>query len=238
MRPVWYFTMAAGLCLAGTTTADAGAWLREDGTGVVYLSYEAMEDRDYGSTWGYSTLFGEYGLSPHLTVGIDAGRGDGPDDWKAKVFLRRGQELERLNGRYALQLGIGISGAPGGLRETLLRPAISWGNSFETGLGWAWVNVDAAGEYRLTQGTAAATAGYGVEATYKLDMALGLTTGARTQIMAELRSEFPPGEGRTLRAVPSVSRRVSGRVWLQLGGIVGLDGDDTAGLLVGSRIEF
>lgn len=244
--------LLAAACALWTSSAIAGAWLREDGTGMIYLSQEEVRDPSTGAEWGYTTVYAEYGLRPDLTVGLDIGAGEDADDWKILVFTRRQLPAGRLPGRLSFQLGLGSSGAPGGNVQGMLRPAISWGGSFETPLGWAWANTDLAGEYRmgLSEVEAPADDGYGAYSYggsydalaysegYKLDTTLGLNLAPHRQIIAEIRAEFPDGGDMTLRFVPSLAQRVAGRVWLQLGGIVGLQNDDTLGLLLGSRVEF
>jgi len=235
--------LLSGAFGTAATGASAGAWLREEGAGLIYFSQEEVEDQETNASWGYTTLYAEYGIAPRLTFGIDAGKGEDDDDWKALMFLRTGWELGWLPGRIALEMGVGASGAPDGTADSMFRPSVSWGNSFETPLGWAWVNVDAAAEYRLGWSAVEAETRPGYDALsfsegYKLDLTLGLNATPRTQILAEFRSEYPSEGDRTLRLVPSVARRFGDGVWLQLGAIVGLDNDDTVGVIFGSRIEF
>lgn len=228
MRRALPLALAALLGLAATPDARGGAWLREKGSGMLSFSYESSQDTVWGGSWGYTSIYSEYGLRPRLTLGIDAGKGDVADDWKALVFLRTGRELERLPGRIAMEFGVGGTGAPGGLSEPMLRSGLSWGHGLATRFGNAWVNVDAAAEQKVLSRTT----------DYKLDLTLGLTPRPRTQIVVEFRAQDTAEADPSLRLVPSLARRLGQRTWLRLGGSVGLHNDDTTGLILGSRVEF
>ncbi|GAA0291281.1 hypothetical protein [Rhodovulum strictum] len=221
--------------------ATAGAWLRDEGAAMLAFAHEITEAG--GSRAGYTSVYGEYGLTPRLTLGLDAGKGEAADDWKAVVFLRMGREFDWLPGRVAAEFGIGAAGTPGGEVGAVLQPGLSWGHSFETGLGWAWVNLDARGIFGLSAASDTAPpafAGLPVTLTegYKLDLTLGLNLSERTQISLQMRFEDPAEGDQTLRLVPAVARRVGDRGWLTLSGIVGLERDGALGLALGSHIEF
>ena len=237
--------VAAGLVagLAAAPAARAGAWLREPGEGMIYLSQEASRDREWGGTWGYTTLYGEYGFRSWLTLGIDAGKGEQDDDWKLVSFARTGWDPGFLPGRVAIELGFGASGTEDGGVEAIVQPALSWGNSFETAFGWGWVNIDARGEFYMgptwqNVETAPEYMPWQVAEGYKLEVTLGLSPTPRTQVIVEFRGEDPVDGEQMLSVVPSVARRFGEHVWVRLGGIVGVENDDSVGLLLGSRFEF
>lgn len=241
MRPFPLLLLAGTICLAAAPAAQAGAWLREKGGGMLDAAYEYSKTST--GSWGYVSLYGEYGLTPRFTIGLDAGSGDGGDDWKALLYLRTGREIGALPGRVAIELALGAAGTPAGQAEGVIRSGLSWGNSFETELGWAWVNIDAKGEFRLGPDVDNfdATTGYvpwELSEGYKLDLTLGLNAGRRTQLVMEIRAEDPSKGAQKMRIVPSVAHRIAGPVWLRLGGIVGVTNDDSAGLVLGTRIEF
>jgi len=239
MRPTCILAMVCWLAAAGP--AQPGAWLREDGAAMLSFSYETTESG--GRMSGYATLFGEYGLSERLTIGLDAGKGDAADDWKAVVFLRTGREFDWLPGRVAAEIGLGAAGSDTAGVAALVQPGASWGHSFETGWGWAWVNVDAKGVFHLTPVSEADPQGFAglpmaLDEGYKLDLTLGLNLTPRSQVSVEMRFEDPVRGDSSLRLVPGVARRVGERSWITLGGIVGLDRDGGLGVVLGSRIEF
>lgn len=220
--------LAALLWLAATPPSMSGAWLREEGDAALAFSHELSQDPDRGGEWGYSTVYGEYGMRPWLTLGLDAGKGENDGDWQALLFVRSGHDFARLPGRVAVELGLGATGLAGGGKEALLRPGLSWGMDRDTGLGPAWVNLDARREYREHSGTA----------RDKLDLTVGLKPGARTMLTMELRAEEPPEGDETLRLAPMVHRRFGDGVWLGVGGLVGVQNDDSQGLVLGTRLEF
>ncbi|SIO46175.1 hypothetical protein SAMN05444722_2312 [Rhodovulum sp. ES.010] len=241
MRPTVLTALA--LWLAAAPLAQAGAWLREDGAALLSFSHEITQPREGGDTFGYSTLYGEYGLTGRVTVGFDIGKGDASSDWTALLFLRTGRELGRLPGRVALELGVGAAGIREIGTEAVLQPALSWGHSFETGLGWAWVNLDAKGLFHLAPSSEAdpgtiAGLPLAMREGVKLDLALGLNLDDRTRLTLETRFERPVDGDDTLRLVPGIARRLGARSWITLSGIVGLRDDETIGLILGSRIEF
>ena len=218
--------------------AQAGAWLREDGAAMLAFSQEIA-----GSGANYSSVYAEYGLNARMTLGLDTGKGEAAEDWKAVVFLRMGRDFDWLPGRVAAELGLGAAGAAEGGAEGVLQSGLSWGNSFQTGLGWAWVNLDAKGIFHLAAASETAppsVAGLPVTLTggYKLDLTLGLNLSERMQVSLEMRFEDPAEGADSLRLVPAIARRVGRRGWISLGAVVGLDGTSASGLVLGSRVEF
>lgn len=122
----------------------AGPWPREPGHGFFALSQE--EDTD-GASW--SGLYGEFGLSPRLTLGLDAGR-SGNGDGTALLFLQRA--LGRLDGvnHFAGALGIGVARS-GGQENPVAQAMLGWGRGFAAlplgeslgqRLGPGWVAVE------------------------------------------------------------------------------------------------
>ncbi|TCM87999.1 hypothetical protein [Rhodovulum steppense] len=242
----WTALLALTFWPLAAPLAQAGAWLREDGAGMLAFSQEIA-----GSGANYSSVYAEYGLNARMTLGLDAGKGEAAEDWKAVVFLRMGREFEWLPGRVAAELGLGAAGAAeGGAEgdaeggaEGVLQSGLSWGNSFQTGLGWAWVNLDAKGIFHLAAASETAppsVAGLPMALTegYKLDLTLGLNLSERMQVSLEMRFEDPAEGADSLRLVPAIARRVGRRGWISLGAIVGLDGSSASGLVLGSRVEF
>ncbi|MBN2907891.1 MAG: hypothetical protein JXJ18_14365 [Rhodobacteraceae bacterium] len=226
MRPS--LTLAWLIWLAAAPMVQAGGWLRDAGGRMLSVSHEISHDQTWGGTWGYTTVYGEYELSPRLTLGLDAGRGDADGDWKALIFLRTGHAFDALPGRVAIELGLGAAGLPEGGAEGLIRPVLSWGYGTPTRLGAAWVNLDASAEHRVQTARTAT----------KVDLTLGLSVTSRNALTLEVRTEDPAQGARTLRLAPSVQHRLGRGPWLRLGAIIGLENDDSLGLILGSRFEF
>lgn len=227
MRPT-AAVLALPLLLTAATMAPAGAWLRGEGEAMLSFSHEALRPDGGGGTSGYTTFYGEYGGSGRLTLGLDLGKGEASQDWKALAFARIGRDFGWLPGQVSAELGLGAVGVPGGGAEPVIRPALSWGKGLATPWGNGWINLDALAEHRPER------ARTGV----KLELTLGVTPTDRTQVSVQLRAEDPAQGERTLRLVPTLARRMGDRAWVTLGGIVGLEGDGDLGLLIGSRIEF
>jgi len=238
---VSFLALVAGLAVA--SAAAAGAWLREPGAVMLYVSQETTRDGTGGGPWGYTTLYGEYGFWPRLTLGIDAGKGEEQDDWKLLSFARTGWDPGFLPGRVAITLGLGATGTDDGGVAATVEPVLSWGNSFETAWGWGWVNVDALGDFQMgptwtNVETAPQYVPWQISEGYKLELTLGLNPTPRSQVIVEFRGEDPAEGEQMVRFVPSLARRFGEHLWIRFGGIVGIVNDDSTGLLVASRIEF
>ncbi|MBL3596845.1 hypothetical protein JMM63_14935 [Rhodovulum sulfidophilum] len=219
---------ASAAALGAAPPAMAGAWLQEKGSGLLAFSHEANRDRTWDSRWGYNSLYVEYGMTPKLTLGLDAGQGDDADDWKAIAFLRFATELGWMPGQLATEFGAGAAGAPGGLTEPVIRTGLSWGTGFTTPDGTGWINLDARTDTRPQSALV----------DYKLDITLGVMPNPRTQLTLELWGEDSATEARRVKLSPAVSRRIGKGTWLRLGGIFGIHNDRSIGLVIGSRIEF
>ncbi|MGC9419415.1 MAG: hypothetical protein ACP5EN_10650 [Rhodovulum sp.] len=236
--------LALPIWLIAAPMAQAGAWLREDGALMLAFSHEMTRPGGGGDSAGYTSLYAEYGLTEKLTIGLDAGKGEAADDWKAVAFVQMGREFDWLPGRVAAEFGLGAAGSSETGVEAVIQPGISWGHSFETERGWAWVNVDAKAVIQLAAATETGSiqtvAGLpmALRDGYKLDMTLGLNLNPRTQVSVEMRFEAPAEGDNSLRLVPGVARRLGERSWVTLGGVVSLGDAGSVGVVLGSRIEF
>ena len=115
--------------------ADAGAWPREEGKSFLSFSLES-----YAGT-NYLSLFYEYGLTPNLTLGLDAGRDPAAGTSSAIVFLRYPVLFGGAN-VFALELGLGETVQSGETVATI-RPGFYWGRGIDfAGLsGWTGVEM-------------------------------------------------------------------------------------------------
>lgn len=211
--------------------ATAGAWPREAGSTFLSVSAIARADRDSLSAetfpqelWGAFYL--EYGLTPKITVGIDAGYGDNGDHTIlafARYPLGAGQGAHRL----ALKAGAGtarMSGVP----DTLVMAGFDWGRGFQTRLGDGWLSLETGLHYFLQQQGLAA----------KADLTLGLKPWDGTKLMLQLQAGQYPGGDPYLRLAPSVARQIRKGMHLELGLEAGIAGDDRVGIKLGTWLEF
>lgn len=224
-------------CCLLTGQANAGAWPREAGTGFASLSlWQAATGAD-----SYTALFAEYGLSPRLTVGLDAGRSVSGQT-KTVAFLRApfGQTLGWLT---AAEIGLGeIAGQP------VLRPGLSFGRSITTGRGSGWIAVDSLLEVDIEQRAvdikADITLGFSPHApdapppdwTLMLQLQTGLVDVQDSLLLLQTEGILPePG---FLRLVPSVTYRLNDRMRLEIGLFRALRGDRETGVKFGVWTTF
>ncbi len=205
-------------------TAGAGAWPRDKDS--VFLSFSSVLSTPTGvlgrDLQVYSSLYAEYGLSRDLTLGLDAGKGQG-GDYSATVFLRMPLLRRAERHRFAFKAGLGLAED-----DTLVNLGASWGRGMETRYGHGWVSLDTDLVYHTRAGTFAG----------KADLTLGIKPGERTKLMLQLQIGDYPGSGPFVRLAPSVARKFGSRTYVVLGAKIGVVGDDRAGLKLGTWLEF
>jgi hypothetical protein len=190
----WLFLL---LVCAGP--AFSGPWLRDKGTGFNATTVEiAPADPARSAPYpppypvdAYTSVYGEYGLTPRLTLGLDGGS-DTYGNSMGLLFLRFPLH-EGRTARMAGEIAIGARWSSTELTP-LLRPGLSWGRGvtlFDTA---GWVSLDATLLLPANGDRPAA----------KLDAMLGLNTGTRTKLMLGLTLE---------RSAPTLSPGVAYRVW-------------------------
>ena len=186
------------LFILAVPPAFAGPWMRAEGTGFSATTAEIAPSERYGFQL-YNSVYGEYGLTPRLTIGIDGG-GDMLGNGNGLIFLR----FPLRDGRRSHMAGeIGI-GARWSLTELtpLLRPGVSWGRGLTLWGKSGWTTLDAT----LT------IPGDGGTILPKLDALIGLDTGERMKLMLGLTIEH---HGPTLS--PSLAYRVWDKYHATLG---------------------
>lgn len=217
----------------------AGAWPREQGSGFVSLSHWAAQNSDDS----YTAFFAEWGLTRHLTIGIDSGRAVSGES-KAVVFLR--SPLVGFGGaKVAAELGFGeIAGQP------VMRPGLSFGHALHGALGRGWLAVDGLLELDLDQ----------QQIDIKADITLGLVPAARHRpdedgkwtlmlqlqtglidvqdSLALLKSDGIVPDPSFLRIAPSVTYRLHDRLDLEFGIYRSLNGSGEQGLKFGVWSRF
>ena len=208
--------------------ASAGAWPREVGTSFLSLSYTLSDDMNLPGVDpdGYTALYYEYGATPRLTFGLDAGMAEN-GEYTAILFARRALDWALFGGRTALQAGVGAAEL-GGTSDTLLELGVAWGKGLETRFGGGWIGVDPKLHYFTEAQDFAA----------KIDITLGIKPNDRTMLILQLQAADYPGSDATLALVPSIVRKVGKRHYFELGLDVGLVNDTTAGVKLGTWLEF
>ncbi|MWD26389.1 hypothetical protein E0K89_002750 [Aquicoccus sp. SCR17] len=136
-------TLALACALAGALypgVAGAAAWPRGEGNSFATLSWRfAIGEEDAA---GYGTLYYEYGLSPRLTFGLDAGGDPASRATSAIAFLRHSFSAPGAADQFAWEIGAGWADDDG-TRRAVLRPGLSWGRGWETAWGNGWTGIEA-----------------------------------------------------------------------------------------------
>lgn len=228
--------------------ALAGPWPRAPGG--VFLALSTEQDRDENS---YSSLYGEYGLSPRTTLGFELGhsnagesslmlwlqraldRGDGPNRW---TLAGGGGMLER-DGEYLPLAQIGAA----------------WGRGFDSvpglqripGGGWLALEtrVKVAGATK-TQAEAELLAANGAgflsyitpETTAKAELTLGWHTTEALMLVHQLRFEHREDTGFSSKLALSAVHELWGPAKLELGVIAPLSGPGELAVKLGTWWEF
>ena len=192
---------------------QAGAWLRAPGEGLAVASIYAGAPR----TQPYAGLYTEFGLTPALTGGVDAGRAVSGST-KAVAFLRRALPVPGDTGaRAAAELGLGrVAGQP------VLRPGLSLGYGLDGRLGRGWMAVDAVAEIGLQRRTV----------DIKTDVTVGLRLGEGRKAMVQLQTGQSAGDPRFARLVPSLVTELRPGLHLELGLTHALRGPSRTGAKV------
>lgn len=183
MKPIKTKIIIA-VCAALTLVqpANAGAWLREKGTGFVSLSFGITQtDRTTNS------VYAEYGLTDGTTIGIDISTFTATDDARTgngHLFLRR--SIGATDGPTRLAYEVGLGGIwDDDQTSPTVKTGLSWGRGFTLGNSRnGWVNLDAAYIYEPTNG----------QHETKIDSVFGLDFGEFTTGMVELSLGHQDGE--------------------------------------------
>lgn len=217
------------LCVAAQ--AEAGAWARGEGNTFVAFAYTVTaEPGSLGASafdpHGYLSLMVERGLSQRYTFGLDAGSDDG-DGYSLVAYLSRNFGPAEAHNRYAAHFGIGYADV-GPTTTPLVYLGASLGRGFQTSWGSGWAALDTAVHYRTGTGGL----------VVKGDLTLGLNSGDRTKMFVQLQSGRYARSNVYVRAVPTVAYQIAPGRHLELGVSLGVAGDRTVGLKLGTWLEF
>ncbi|MEY8842321.1 hypothetical protein AB9K41_25100 [Cribrihabitans sp. XS_ASV171] len=152
--------IALALVWLTAVPAQAGAWLREHGTGFTAATATLRRPQD---RFEYeSAVYTEWGLTPRVTLGFDIHEHAGIAG-HVLVFARYPLWQLGDRGRFAAELAVGASHWQADWTP-MQKFTLSYGRSLATRWGGGWLAVDGALEYRSGR------------PIRKLDMTLGLAT--------------------------------------------------------------
>lgn len=212
----------AGLLLVGlTVTTGAGPWPREKGRAFLSLSGQVHERDEFGFIDQFFGIYGEYGATDRLTLGIDAG-GDAVRMSKALVFARWPLGAPERPLKFAIELGAGeVESA------AALRPVLSVGRGITLWDRSGWMT----GEARMI------LAGGG-DVSLESDFTFGLDTGPRSKTILQIQTGRPALGRSYIRLAPSFVYRTGPRTSLEFGLIEPLSGNDRRAVKLGLWREF
>lgn len=129
------------LFLCPFTPAQAGAWLRAEGTSFASSTFTINRLRDHDSS-----TYIEYGWGPDLTLGLDlsfASSSLGPQAGAATAFFRRALPLGSEKHKWAYEIGAGAAWTQG-IVLPHVKLGLSYGRGFDLAGKSGWLAVDSA----------------------------------------------------------------------------------------------
>ncbi|MCA0961748.1 hypothetical protein [Salipiger bermudensis] len=214
---------ALGLLVMSAMQAGAAAWPRAEGQS--FLSYSYQFQINETTDRNYSSLYYEHGVTERLTFGIDAGRSDGSGDLTGLLFLRNPLLSTDAGTWISAELAVGAIEIEDEIYG-VLRPGLSWGRGFETGLGSAWAGVESTYAFR----------GDGSEEG-KIDATVGLNHASGSLSLVQLQYAAPTGGDDSLSIAPSHVIDLNRGLFLELGGAYKFT-NEAASLKIGLWSEF
>ena len=227
--------VAAAVLAAAPFAALAGAWPRAEGE--VFLSFGQQVSTGARTLLAatadirsWSSLYAEYGLTDRLTLGLDAGLGQGQDERvEAALVFARLPVWSPGEHRVAVDLGLGTLAATGEGRQTRLRAGLAWGRGLAEGRwGGGWLGMESSLELREPAGGVAV----------KADFTAGWKPNDRWMVIAQVQTGYYSDAGGIVRLAPSVVRRTSARSHLQLGASAEVAGASALGLSAAMWFSF
>lgn len=202
----------AALIAFAAQPAQAGAWAR--GKGKAFLSTGSY------STWPdgralerpdvYGTIYGEYGITNRLTLGVDLGSADA-EKWsrtRAIGFLRYTLTRSEARNQFAIDLGVGQDES-----QTVMRAGLSFGRGFSFGKSNGWVSLDWATLHDFKT----------LEQSHSLEATLG-TSWRKSKLMAQFSGYQNRKGDQTLTFTPSWAREMRPGLHLEVGVAFGIKG--------------
>lgn len=245
--------MRAATCLVLLTVliggpAAAGPWPRE--VKGVFLSLAAERDRDGNS---YAGLYGEYGLTPRSTLGIEGGRSNAGETG-ALMWMQRALGRTDRPDRWTVSLGAGAITRNGTVAPVGL-VAAAWGRGLDAvpvlrripGGGWLAVEArlkvtgalrDEAEVRALAAAGATGLAYLTAETEAKAALTLGWRATSAMMLVNQLRVEDRKDTGFASAFAISVVRDLAGPAKVEVGVIAPLSGPGETAVKLGTWLEF
>lgn len=167
------FLLLLILAHLGISIANAGPWLREEGTGFAAISLGSNRHKDI-----VGTAYLEYGATAQTTVGVDIGLHDKISKGRkayGTLFLRRGIGAPERQHKLAYELGIGAVYTDEELTPHL-KTTLTWGKGIKLRETAGWMTVEGAVIWPLD----------GTDPIAKLDSTLGLNFTKMTSGIVQL----------------------------------------------------
>ena len=200
----------------------AGPWLRDEGAGFLSFSSTIEEAKEPGAADTFTTLYGEYGLRPKLTLGVDMGV-DELGFYKAIAFAVMPVTQLSSERKISLEFGVGTTdGAP------VMRPgfAIGHGVSFNGMSGW--MSFETRAEIQI----------WDADLAISTDVTFGLNATKQTKWIFQLQQGGAMSDPDYLRFAPSVVVQTGNGRHLELGMTAGVQNASAVGLKIGLWHEF
>ncbi|QDY68824.1 hypothetical protein [Qingshengfaniella alkalisoli] len=239
-----YIPIAACL-IALPFIASAGAWPRGAGHAFLSVAYEGTARKDAldqdrlqetegeVETFSYSAIYGEFGVSDRVTLGIDIGTEGERFTQSNIVFASVSVGPADWRHQFALELGVGnreipTFGLQRGETETVFRPGLSWGYGFDSRVGPGWAALDLRQEIRQTTD----------ETALKADLTVGVTPDDKWQYFVQFQGNHYPHEDPKLRIVPTAVRHYTDWLALESALLVETHGGNQLGARIGLWFTF
>lgn len=244
------------LCVFGLlwhAPATAGAWPRGKGNGFVSVAYEYTTTRDGAQelvldsgliepeSFGFTSIYGEYGITDRVTLGLDIGEEDAPDTRQMIFFATLGLSPPDWRHQFAVEFGVGqrefppdaddaanIKDLREGGTEQVLRPGVSWGYGFQTPWGGGWATLDLRHEIRRERD----------ETVTKADLTIGLAPNDTSLIYLQTQYSDYPQAPQNIRLVPTYVYKFGPGFALESALLYDAEGGDRVGLRAGLWWEF
>lgn len=240
LRLILFLALLLGL----SGPVQAGPWPRAPGG--VFLALSAERDRRDDR---YTGLYGEYGLTPRYTLGMELGRSS--SESSVLFWLQQGLDRGQGKDRWSAALGLGVIRRDGEYHP-MGQAVLAWGRglgdvqvlrrlpgggwmSAELGVKLASVRQRHAEQpYVVWESPAYLTP----ERVAKANMTLGWNVTESLSLMGQFRLEDRADTGFASKVAISAVRDLAGPARGELGLILPLSGQGELALRLGTWIEF
>ncbi len=237
---VWLFAM-----LLMPAAVEAGPWAREQGTYFVALSAE--KDSAGGH---YHSLYGEYGLNPRLTLGLQFGVSG--EETSGLIWLQRARSTGA--NQWSSSFGLGAVRRDG-KTVPVMQTSIAWGRGTDSipllkrmrGGGWVAVDLQTTIAGKIEGGARETDDPHIIyespeyltpETTFKAQGTLGWNATDKLKLINQLRLEDRDNTGFSAKWAGALVFAVHGPLKIELGASHPLSGDGEAALKLGTWVEF